>query len=143
MGKTFLATAVMHRGQSAVLGGRLFGIALAVALSTTFVLPSRGYAINFYTDEAAWAAAVQSFGQVAPVNIASQLADLATLAANSPLLLPFNEGLEFNIPLQRRQVPGTWTTWSAGYAPEFATPAVLFTRGVDSLTGTFTPTGDS
>jgi hypothetical protein len=126
---------------------RLVGIGLAVTVAlSTFCLPIRGYAINFFTDEATWAAAVQSFGQTAPVNIAgppNSLANLATLSAGSPLLLPFNEDLEFGIPLQAHQVPSTWATWSAGYPPENGTPRVLYTLGADSLTGTFTPTGDS
>ena len=105
---------------------------LAVALSViaaTISFPC--HAITFFTDRASWEAAIQTF---ADVNIAGQLANFQTLPAGNPLLLPFDETLTSNIVLERLQVPNSWATWSGG-----KTPAVLFTLGAESLTGTFGP----
>src|SRR5499427_4544909 len=105
---------------------------LAVTLSViaaTISFPC--HAITFFTDRATWEAAIQTF---ADVNIAGQLANFQTLPAGNPLLLPFDETLKFNINLERLQVPTSWGTWSGG-----KTPAVLFTQGAESLSGTFGP----
>jgi hypothetical protein len=72
-------------------------IAASISAAVYLIVPAQGDALDFFTDKAAWQAALQ---QVQSVDIAGQLAPYADLAAGKPLLLPFAEDLTFNIPLQ-------------------------------------------
>ncbi|MGZ3797645.1 MAG: hypothetical protein ACXVB1_14835, partial [Pseudobdellovibrionaceae bacterium] len=75
-----------------------------------------------FSDRKAWEAAVGGF--FAPVDVAGQLSVGQTLAAGSPLILPFAETATFTsvsgLPtaLTAVQVPnGGWSTWSGGKTP--------------------------
>ena len=103
----------------------------AVVVFPIFSLPS--YALDFFTDRASWEAALQQ--HVAAVNIATQVPNEQTLPTGSAIVLPYDEKVTFNLPLQGLQVPTSWASWSNG-----ETPAVLFTQYNGSpLTGTFGP----
>lgn len=97
------------------------------------MLPSLALAIpSFYSDRATWESVVVNW---ADVDLDSQVADGATLAAGTSIALPANptgRTMSFDTDLQGRQVPGSWATWSGGNAPR-----VLFTLGETSVTGTF------
>jgi N-acetylneuraminic acid mutarotase len=60
----------------------------------------------------------------------SSLADFSTHTSVSNGTQTFS----FSTTMEKRQVPGSWGTWSSPPESESATPAVLFTQGVNSLT---------
>ena len=98
----------------------LLGLVAAIVFLTPQI--SEG-ALTFYTDRALWEAAVGSFADVV-------ITDGVT--AGVPEALPFGHSITSSINLELRQVPTTWATWSGGH-----TPAVLWTLGATSGTGTF------
>ena len=92
-------------------------------------------AASMFSSRAAWEQEVaEDIGRgSADVNLAAQVADLATLPAGTPIALgPFEGLVMFDITLTGRQVPTSWPSWSDG-----ATPRVLFTGGATTLHGTF------
>jgi hypothetical protein len=91
-------------------------------------LPTIGNTTTTYTDLATWEAAV---GTYTPVDIGGQVPDGTILSLGTPLNLPYNETLTFDIDLEGHQVPTTWATWSGG-----KTPAVLYAAST-TLNATF------
>ncbi len=104
----------------------VFGAALAFGL---FVASAPASATTLYDDRSLWEAAAPGWDDV---DIAGQVPDGFTLLAGDPLGMPSGASLSFDITLSGLQVPGSWGTWSGGN-----TPAVLYTQGVDWLTGIF------
>jgi hypothetical protein len=91
--------------------------------------------ITMYDSRAAWEAAVG--GIFSELDIASQVPEWSILSAGTPLT-GANPGdtLTFSIDLQGLQVGSSWATWSGGQFP-----AILYTMGATSLTGTFSGSG--
>lgn len=106
-------------------------IGFLVVLVLMLGITSQAQALTFFTDRALWETAV---GTWADVNMASQVADGASIPNGSVLNLPYDETLtNSGGTLQGRQVPTSWATWSGGN-----TPRILWTQqGVLSAIGTF------
>ena len=103
-----------------------------MGLILTFAPQQTQAAITMFDSRSLWEAAVGAFGTV---DIASQLAELAILSAGTPLTAAPGS-ITFSTDLQSLQVPSSWGTWSGGNIP-----AVLYTMGATSLTGTFSGLG--
>jgi hypothetical protein len=106
---------------------KIFGLILALLVVS---VPASSYAtITMFDTRAAWETAVGSW---VDFDIDSQVTDGVTLTAGTQLLASGGGGVSFSINLLGRQVPSTWATWSGSN-----TPRVLFTNGINSVTGTF------
>jgi streptogramin lyase len=90
---------------------KFYHLPLLLAFSFGSSLPA---AIVTFDSRPAWLAAVTG---AVPVDLASQVADGAVLAAGAPVLLPSLQTLVFNEPMAGLQVPTTWETWSGGEEP--------------------------
>jgi len=90
----------------------LYSMVVALAL----LVPLRAFAVDWYTDRAAWQSAV---GVWADVDIAGQVDPEEVLYAGDPLALPYDETLTFDKDLDGRQNPGEyhgspecwWSEW--------------------------------
>ena len=103
--------------------------ALICALAIFGLITSSAQAALFYSTRGSWIGAVGSY---ADVDIGSQVPEYSVLSAGSLLTLPYSQSLSFDSDLMGLQVPSSWATWSGGN-----TPAVLYTDGASSVTGTF------
>ena len=110
---------------------KFYTLPLLLAFSLGSSLPA---AIVTYNSRPAWLAAVT--GAVS-VDLAGQVADGAVLPAGASVLLPSLQTLVFNEPVEGRQVPTSWETWSGGEEPR-----VLFAE-YESLVATLSGAVDA
>jgi hypothetical protein len=104
-------------------------VVILLTLVGALLRPAASSAISLFTDRASWEASVVTFNDV---DIAGQVAEFATLPAGANLNLPSGGTVSFNTDLEGFRVPTSWATWSGGNQP-----AVLYTLGSSSVTGTF------
>lgn len=111
-----------------VIKGSVSAAAIALAVATAAVAGSgSAEAVVLYTDRAAWQAAVDGYTET------TSFAGVADYQSVGSVTLAGGTTLTFDASVEKRTVPGSWSTWSGGY-----TGAVLFRDG-DEVSATISP----
>ena len=105
------------------------------AIAFIFSITATANALILFDDRSDWELAVTDYVGVTYIETSDIPGDaVSTFGAGTPLYVGFGEWLKFDQDLSLREVPSSWGTWSGGYTGE-----VLYTDGLHSVTGTFTP----
>lgn len=108
-------------------------ILIVLMLGVAIMLVPMSASATLFSDRASWVTAVGTYADVDLPGSAFE-----TLPSWTSLDLPYGGFFNFGIPLQRRDVPGSWATWSGGETPE-----VLWTIDQQAANGSFYPDGSS